>query len=332
MVSESEFTVQGHGVHTAFKELSEALQQRNDTKLSINASNAAVDITHIQTIGLYSVWKLVTGKSKKVVSAHVIPASFIGSIVGAKYWEPLARFYMKWFYSRADVVLAVSNSVADVLVNEMKLTNRVEVLYNSVDMSSYAGSPNDRQEARQKLRFSEKEKIVLGNGQVQPRKRLDTFFEVAEALPDVTFVWIGGVPFKKLGADSTKMVHMMEHAPKNVRMVGIIDHKDVTAYLSAADIFFLPAEQENHPMCVLEAAGAGLPILLRDIREYDDTFRPDALLFTTTEDAAKALSSLLSEEPLYQAQKKATLRIAERFDATSGAHQVMEIYRSLLPL
>jgi hypothetical protein len=33
---------------------------------------------------------------KKVVSAHIVPDSFIGSIKGAKYWKPLGRALVKY--------------------------------------------------------------------------------------------------------------------------------------------------------------------------------------------------------------------------------------------
>jgi len=330
MVSESEFTVQGHGVHTAFRELTDELQTRNDVELTVNKSNKGADITHIQTVGLYSAWKLITGKSKKVVSVHVIPESFVGSIVGATYWLPLARLYLKWFYSRADLLFAVSNTVAHELQATMHIKKPIEVFYNTVSMKSYAGTKDMKASARRSLSIKPKEWVVVGNGQVQPRKRLDTFFETAMLCPDVTFIWIGGIPFKQLGAEYGKMNSLMEQTPPNVRMTGIIDHEKVRTYLHAADVFFLPAEQENHPMCVLEAAGAQLPIVLRDIPEYDDTFKDDALLISHASEAAEHIVSLRDNPSFMEKSKVATLRIAKRFDSKAGAEIAVAKYRELI--
>ena len=36
MISESEFTVQGHGVHTAYKEITDALRKRKDIDIEVN--------------------------------------------------------------------------------------------------------------------------------------------------------------------------------------------------------------------------------------------------------------------------------------------------------
>ena len=130
-ISESEFTVQGHGVHTAFKELYNALAKRDDTTAIIN-KKAKVDITHIHTVGLYSLFFLLFGSGKKVVSAHVVPKSFIGSLAGAKYWLPLANIYLRWFYNRADLVLAVSDETKREL-QSMGVTKPIEIFYNIVD-------------------------------------------------------------------------------------------------------------------------------------------------------------------------------------------------------
>lgn len=330
MVSESEFTVKGHGVHTAYIELTNALRKRDDAEVIVNHDEKDVDITHIQTIGAYSLYKLLFGHGKKVVSAHVVPASFLGSLVGAKYWLPLAKVYLKWFYGRADMVFAVSNMVKTELVHTMKIKKPVEVLYNTVDMSRYARTPEDRVSARSLLNLDESDFVVIGNGQVQPRKRLDTFVEAATQLPDVKFIWIGGIPFKQLGADYDKMSKLMNSVPDNVKITGVIPLEEVRGYVQAADAFFLPAEQENHPLCVLEAAGGGLPVILRDIPEYDDTFRGDALMIKTARDAIDTITRLRDDEQYYAVAADAAGRIAKRFDSSSGAEQAMSFYRSLL--
>lgn len=329
MVSESEFGVQGQGVHTAHRELVDALDRRDDVEVNVNTWRRPADITHIQTVGPYSLWYLLFGKGKKVVSAHVVPASFVGSLAGAKYWLPLARLYLKWFYGRADCVFAVSNMVRDELVNDMGLSNRIEVTYNTVDMAKYRPDRKGRQAARQKLGIAEDQFMVLGIGQVQPRKRVDVFIDTAKQ-SEALFVWVGGIPFKRMGADFDAMQRLLETDQPNVRMTGIIDHVEVADYTAAADAFYLPAEQENHPMCVLEAAGAGLPIILNDIREYDDTFRPDAIFVTSAEQAAQAVNRLAADDD-YRSEIAAKSRaISKRFDSSSGARRAVDIYRSLL--
>lgn len=332
MASESDVSVQGHGVHTAYIEMAGALEKRDDVALtrSTFGQTLDVDIVHLHTMGPRTWRKLFQPGAKKVVSAHVVPASLVGSLVGAKHWLPIARWYMRWFYNRADKVLAVSATVARTLHDELRVPKaKIGVFYNTIDMSRYAHAPTDKTAARERLRTALDDFVVLGNGQVQPRKRLDVFIQMAQELPDITFIWVGGIPFKQLGADYASMQRLMRSVPANMVITGVIPHEKVRDYLLAADVFCLPAEQENHPMCVLEAAGAGLPVILRDIPEYKDTFKGDALL-CSDEGFTEAVRELRSDKAFYRSQQQSTARIAKRFDSQEAAARLVKLYAELM--
>lgn len=331
MISESEFTVQGHGVHTAYVELTNALKRRDDVSVRVNGDIGDDDVVHIQTLGLYSLKRLLRAPGKKVVSVHVVPDSFVGSIVLAKYWRPIGRAYLKWFYGRADMLFAVSQMVADELVGDMQIpAEKVKLLYNTVDMQQYRRSTKDKAAARRQHEIAKDAFVVVGNGQVQPRKRFDTFVAAAHELPEVQFIWIGGIPFKHLGADYAEMNRLIETAPPNLKVTGVIPLADVRAYLHAADVFFLPAEQENHPMAVLEAAGTGLPIILRDIPQYKDTFARDAELIETNEQAVATIRRLRDDRAAYDRAAQGAAAIAARFDSAAGAERAMTYYREAM--
>ena len=174
MISESEFTVKGHGVHTAYIEMVRSLARRKDVFVTTNTFWRKSDIRHIHTIGLYSFAHLLFGSGKKVVSVHVIPASFVGSLRGASVWLPLATRYLRWFYGRADLLCAVSGTVANELRESLQLKNRIETVYNTIDMAQYHPTSEEKLAARKSLGIPEGESLVIGNGQVQPRKRART--------------------------------------------------------------------------------------------------------------------------------------------------------------
>lgn len=326
MVSESVFTVQAHGVHTAFMEMTNALKARSDIDVVVNKFRRPADITHIQTFGPYSLMHLLFGSGKKVVSVHVVPDSLVGSIVGAKYFYGLAKWYMRLFYGRADLLLAVSKMVETTLQVQLKIKKPIVVLYNTVDMSTFATTASDKQAARQKLGIDIAKKVVVGNGQIQPRKRFDLFCDAAKALPDMQFIWIGGITFKRLGADYQHQQQLVDTKPANVLVTGVISHDDVKQYLQASDIFFLPSEQENHPMAVLEAAGVGLPVVVRNIPEYDDTFGGDVI--RGKDDSFVALIRRLMTDKVFYADAVAKARdIAIRFDSKAGGQKLVDAYQ-----
>lgn len=328
MLSETEFTIKGHGVHTAYIELTEALKKRPDIDIAVN-EDRDVDVTHIQTVGFYALNRLLFGKGKKVVSAHLVPDSFIGSLLWAEYWKPIGRWWLKIFYGRADLVLACSKMVQDELKNDMGLDN-VELLYNTVDMSRYHRTAEDKAAARKVLEIPEDKIVVVGNGQIQPRKHFDTFVRMARDLPEIQFVWVGGIPFKRLGADYARMKAMVESTPHNLLVTDVIPLDEVRKYLHAADIFVLPAEQENHPLCVLEAAGTGLPIVLRNIPQYDDTFADAALMADSDEDFTRIVRELARSKKKRSEAAKLSETIRNRFDSSEGARKAVAFYKKAL--
>lgn len=327
-VSESAFSVQGHGVHTAFVETVRGLKNLDTVEVSENNFKAA-DIRHIHTFGVYGLAQLLCGRGKKVVSAHVVPASLVGSIVGAKYWIGVMTRYLRWFYNRADVLIAVSDETKHEL-EAMGVRTRIEIIYNMIDTSRYHSSEAAKKAARAKYGIAEDAFVVIGNGQVQPRKRVDTFVAMARALPDVQFIWVGGVPFGVIAADSGEMQRLMETAPANVTFTGVVSLDEVRDYLAAGDVFVMTSQQETFGLAIVEAAASGLPIVLRDLPDYDGTFRPDAVM--CQEDGfASAVERLRQDPAHYRDMQERAARLAHRYDSKTIAAKLVDVYKTVLP-
>ena len=147
-----------------------SLRKRKDIDVEVNSKRPA-DIIHIQTMGLYSFRHLIRRGGKKVVSAHIVPDSFIGSIKGAKYWKPLGKMWLKFFYKKADLVLACSGMVADELINDMNVP-KTKVLYNTIDMSRYKHSAAEKKLARKKLGLKDNDFVGREIGRASCRERV----------------------------------------------------------------------------------------------------------------------------------------------------------------
>ena len=332
IVSESDVWVKGHGVHTAYDEMATALEARDDVTVIRGEFNKRVDcdVVHFHTIGSQTFLKLFQRGPKKVITAHIIPQSYIGSLILAKYWSFAASWYMGLYYRRGHKVLAVSQTVAKVLRDDLRVpAEKIEVFYNTIDMNQYTPTESSKKAARKALNLREDSFIVYGNGQVQPRKRIDVFIKMARELPDVQFIWVGGIPFKQLAADYASMQKMLNNIPSNLLCVGIVPHEEVVTYLHAADVFCLPAEQENHPMSVLEAAGAGLPLVVRDLPEYDDSFGADVLRCNDDTFTA-AIAKIRDDIAVYREWQDKSAAVAERFDSAAAAERYVDLYRDLI--
>lgn len=326
-ISESEYSVKGHGVHTAYMETCAALEKRAEITLRTNTFEKA-DIRHIHTVGPYSLVQLLFASGKKVVSAHVVPDSFVGSLVGAKYWLGIATRYLRWFYNRADLAIAVSDQTKKDL-EAIGVTSPISVIYNMIDTEKYKQARTRRDELRQKFDVKPSERVVVGNGQIQPRKRFDTFLAIARQLPEVKFIWVGGMPFGKVAADQSKMQEMIDTAPDNVTVTGVVPIETVAEYFAASDVFVMTSEQETFGLAIIEAAASGLPVVLRDINDYDHTFRADALMCSEGEFAPK-IAQLLDDEKLYRDLQQRAENIAQRYDSSKIVSGLIEHYQALL--
>lgn len=329
IISETEFSVKGHGVHTAYVEMRDALAKHPEIELFINDKKAKTDIIHIHTMGPYSLRFLRKKHGKKVISGHLVPDSFVGSLKGATTFKSLVKKYMRTFYNQADLILGVSDYTKNELL-KLGVKKPIELLYNSIDTAKYLSSPAKKQAARKKLNIATDKFVVIGAGQVQPRKRVDIYSEMAQALPEVEFIWVGGIPFGAIAADNTSMAKLMKNHPENLRFTNTIPLEEVVDYYHAADAFVFPSLQETFGLVIVEAAASGLPIVLRDIDDYKTTFANSALLAKNDTDFLKIVKKLQSNEALRAEYVKKAANIAQRFDVKTATDQLVNFYRQLL--
>lgn len=330
VISDSAFTVQGHGVHTAYTEHLAGLKKYTpEFEVHTNQKNFKADIIHVHTVGFYGIRFLLSRGSIKFVSAHVVPDSFIGSLVGARLWYPLAKLYLRWFYNRADGIFAVSQEVEDQL-KKLGVKKPTYVVPNMIETSDYANTPAKKAAARKLLKICKDKFVIVCNGQVQPRKRVDSFMACAKSLPNMEFIWVGGIPFKHAAANYSEMQKMMSNAPANVHFTGVIKHEDVTAYYQASDLFFLPSEQETFGIVIIEGAAAGLPVLLRNNDQYHLTFKDWYEEASNDSGFVRTIKKLSSDKAFYSRSQDKAKHIAQAYDTKTVMKNIEKIYLSFL--
>ena len=212
---------------------------------------------------------------------------------------------------------------------KLGIKSRIAVLPNSIDTTQYHNSPSIKERCRRELGLDPKRAIVVGNGQVQPCKRFDSFIRVANQLPEVQFIWIGGIPFKAAGADFAELSRAMRRSPANVLVTDVVPHQQARLYMQASDLMFMPSEQETFGLALIEGAACGMPVIVRDIHDYDATFG-DLVIRSDEDHFATTIKRYLTDKQLYADGVKRSHRIASRYDTTKTERQLLDLYRSLL--
>jgi 1,2-diacylglycerol-3-alpha-glucose alpha-1,2-galactosyltransferase len=327
ILSESE-GFEAQGVHTAFVDMVEALRQRDDIEVKVN-SKERCDLLHAHTFGPRYWMRRGPYKGRRLMTAHVVPGSFIGSLALARYWAPVSDWYLKLAYNSADVVLCVAPQVKRDL-EKIGVKARMEVLTNPVNEAHFFVSPGKRAEGRALLGLSMEAKVCLCVGQIQPRKGVAEFLDTATALPDVTFVWLGGRPFKRLTADFDALTTRIQAAPKNAFFAGVFKLEQMPALYSAADLFFFPSHQENCALAINEAMACGVPMLLRDNPEYPELYGEGSYLKALDAGGyASVIRNFFADGELKKTFASKSLECSKKFSVQTFSQRLMQIYQSL---
>ena len=326
LISETVDGCKGHGVHTAFLQTRDALRRAN-VDVRINSSEPA-DVMHIQTMGLRSLGHMLGAHEPIVLAAHIVPESLVGSFILASVWLPIGTWYMRLFYNLADEVLAVSPEVVDGL-GRMQLSVPVRLVPNAVEVRRFQPQPGWRAQIRERAGVDPDAFVAICVGQIQPRKGLDAFIETARNMPDVTFVWVGGMPFQRLTDHYRQMMRTVADAPANCRFVGDTPYDEVPQWYAAADCLFFPSRQETFGLAVIEAAAAGLPLVLRDLSTYRPLF-DDSYLAGDDESFAQVIASVRDDADLRGSYQKRARAIAARFDADRLAERLLGVYTEVM--
>lgn len=320
------FVGEANGVTTAILELIESLKR--DSFYELQDGPKSADVVHAHTIGLGYVRESLKHKKKMIVSAHVVPDSFIGSLIFSELWRPFAKMYLKFCYNRSKEVIAVSPFVKMEL-EKIGVKSKIHVLCNSVDRQKFKQDEKLRSKFRKQLNLTN-EFVVTCVGQIQPRKGIYDFIETAEKCPDVTFVWVGGTPFKGLTAEYKKLQEVVKNAPKNIIFTGIVDFNDMPGYYAASDAFFMPSFQENFAFATIEASSVKLPLILRDNVEYPSSLFTHYLKGKSSDDFAKIVRKLSDDTDYLTHWQNESETLASKYSLKVYMKQLKTIYLGVL--
>jgi len=328
VVSETPFVMKGQGVHTAFVDCVDLLACHEDLEVVVNGEGWG-DIMHAHTYGPYYFWKGRRYRGRRVFTVHVIPDSIKGSLPVWPLFMPLVRRYLRRVYSYADVCIAISPMVAQA-IREVGADTRIVQIYNPVHVEKFAPSQELRAIGHERLGIPEDAFVVLGVGQLEGRKGVEDFLDVAQACPDLFFLWAGGRPFGVLTEGIRRLNKRIRASGANVKFPGTFKWDDMPSIYNAADLFLFPSYQENCPGAPLEAAAVGLPVIYRDLPEYALLYEKPYLKARNTEEFI-TLTKRMATDPSFREEGRSISRaLLSQFDWESIAKQLLALYRDML--
>lgn len=297
------YTVKGQGVLSAYEELVSLVSNNlSDTyDLMINKVKFA-DIMHYHTINLGYFLTLPFTKIKSVAVGyvHFLPETLENSIKLPKIAKKVFYKYVIEFYKSMDYLIVVNPYFIDRLVDYGIKREKITYIPNYVSQNRFYIIDKERvNKVKKKYGIDKNKFVVLCVGQLQIRKGIMDFIEVAKKMPDIQFVWAGGFSFKKISDGYEDIKKILENPPDNVKFLGIIPREDMNDLYNIVDVMFLASYEELFPMTILESANCKKPILLRDIELYKGILDGYYLKGSNVDEFVNQIKRLKNDETYY---------------------------------
>jgi glycosyltransferase involved in cell wall biosynthesis len=226
-----------------------------------------------------------------------------------------------------DLVLAVSNNVAEILEEYLKLAgSQVPVLplYLGIDLSVFQPKPE-----------LEKKWDIAFMGRLERMKAVDLFPEMLSKLkdkyPSLKMLITGEGSYKERILqllESSDLEHMVEY-------LGVVETVKVPSLLNHCKVFMYPSREEPFGLSIIEAMACSVPVIATNVFGPTEiiTEGKDGLLIDPDDVDAlvEAVISLLDDKQLrVEIGTQGRHTVEKRFDINKHIESLISIYEDLL--
>ncbi|MDP3957976.1 MAG: glycosyltransferase family 4 protein, partial [bacterium] len=204
-------------------------------------------------------------------------ASVVARLSGGRvfYWncgEPwkynrgfLRDFFERMVYRLVTFHVTGAPSLGDQYAAHYRIPrSKIKILPNWIDLRRFV--PQERPAARRKLGIADDRKVILFVHRLSPRKGsrmiLPVAREVLRACPPALFMVVGSGPDEGFLKEEISKDNVLG---QGIRMEGKVPNAKIPMYFSAADVFFMPSEEEGFPRVLLESMAFGVPFVASNV-------------------------------------------------------------------
>ena len=238
--------------------------------------------------------------------------------------------YLPAFCREVDLVIAPSDGLKRVL-RELDVSSEIEVIPNGVDLAPIrqASSAKDREA----LGFSPEDVLLIYSGRLGPEKNLTfllrAFAGLQRAFDNTGLILLGKGP---------EMENLKDYAKRSgleavVRFEGLVPYTQVPDYLAMADVFVTASVTEVHPLSVIEAMAAGLPVVGVESPGVGDIVNHGENGFLSSEDLASyssLLTRIVAEDQTRKRLSQGAIDSVRQYDIQRTTSLLEERYKELI--
>lgn len=230
------------------------------------------------------------------ITGHIAITSVRINLAQEYRTRPWYIYIAKFIYKRADRIIAVSKGVKSMLVELGVPDNKIEVIYNGVEI----GYP-----------YSKREKIILGAGRLEKQKNFELLLKAFSLLnkPEYKLYICGsGRELKKLQNLTEKLC-----IADSVVFTGWVNMDEM---LKKTKVFVLTSLWEGFPNVILEALAYGVPVVSVNAKYGVDEILENKygiICSYSPVDIRNKILSLLENNELWKFYSETGLKRAEEF-------------------
>lgn len=306
----------------AFRRLLELVRERE------------IDLIHAH-LTYSSIWSaLVTRKTKvpSLASLHVAPTATRALHDSLRHRVSVNirdRLMIAMMNRWSSGVIAVSAALENDYVSRGLRKDKVRVVHNGVELERFR-RPHDESRARLMREFGvDAQTPLLATVSVlRPKKGVEVLLDAARAVPGANFLIIGDGPMRE---EWTALAESLGVSSR-IRWAGY--RTDVDALLAGCDLFVHPSLDDAFPTVLLEAMGAGLPVIatrVGGIPEIVTGGETGMLIPPNDANALAAAINRLIHAPAEMQRMQAEARAnADRFSTRAWLERLTAVYAKTL--
>jgi glycosyltransferase involved in cell wall biosynthesis len=242
----------------------------------------------------------------------------------------VTRLSNRWMDRRQDQMIAVCNKGKEQLIANGWSGERIQVVFNAVDMAAWAG---DRSQStlRAELGIPEDRLVMLCASRFADDKGHAYLIRSLKRLKEIT-----QTPFTMVLAGDGPL---LEQTREQVKDLGLEDQvifvgfrKDMKNLYKGSDIYINSSQHEALSFLIVEAMAAGLPVIVTDMGGNRDIVPPDAdcgalVVYDDPESMAQAMKKMLEDDAYRAGCAAGALRtVEEKFEVGKMCQLTLQVY------
>ncbi|HMU94666.1 MAG TPA: glycosyltransferase [Anaerolineales bacterium] len=223
------------------------------------------DVLHAHSPASVGLLAYLTASTKRLPLIYTYHTSitdythYVKFIGGSSIIKHAASWFSTTSTNLGDQIVVPSPKFHRLLL-EQKVKRPIHIIPNGINLDGFKSAKNPGS-FRNRLGMQPDAPILLSVGRIDPEKRLDflidAFDRIADHVPTARLVFAGdGSARKKLEEHAASV-----RSKDRIHFLGMVNRADLPDLLHDAAVFLSASTTEVHPISVIEAIAAGLPVL-----------------------------------------------------------------------